>query len=102
VRCWKAARCGSATGCRTADAREGAPQRAALLFVLAGRWTINTDQLVAVRISNVGEIDLSSRPLAHAGRVLDRGAAIGDPGFVRGRGQLRAAWLAGLLPKRGL
>jgi hypothetical protein len=28
--------------------------------------------------------------LAHAGRVLDRGAAIGDPGFVPGRSLLRA------------
>jgi hypothetical protein len=34
VRCWKAARCGCATGCRTADAREGRPARAALLFVV--------------------------------------------------------------------
>jgi hypothetical protein len=73
---------------------EGRPARRPLLFVIrddSGRWTINTDQLVAVRISNVGEIDLSSGPLAHAGRVLDRGAAIGDPGFVPGRGLVRAA-----------
>jgi hypothetical protein len=58
----------------------------------SGRWTINTDQLVAIRISNVGEIDLSrGGPLAHARRVLDRGAAIGNPGFVPGRGLFRAA-----------
>jgi hypothetical protein len=52
----------------------------------SGRWTINTDQPVAVGISNAGEIDLSSRPSARAGWVLDRGAAIADPGFEPGRG----------------
>jgi hypothetical protein len=44
-----------------------------LLFLVcdnSGWWTIITDQLVAIRISNVGEIDLSRGPLADAGRVL--------------------------------
>jgi hypothetical protein len=55
VRCWKAARCGCATDCSTADPREGHQARTASCSwsAIASGWlAINTNQLVAVRISN--------------------------------------------------
>src|SRR5690348_5250136 len=44
--------------------------------------TMNSDDLVAVGVAQIGEIDLAGRALAEAGRVLDRGAAILDAGVV--------------------
>src|SRR5271156_1804107 len=48
----------------------------------SGWHAIQRAQFVTIGIAKIGEIHLAGGPLAHPRRVLDRGAAIRNPGFV--------------------
>src|ERR1700758_4871417 len=59
-----------------------AGERSFYCEVSGSRHAIEPAQFVPVGIAKVSEIQLAGCPLADAGRLLDRGAAIRDPGFV--------------------
>src|SRR6185312_2488456 len=67
----------------TLEKRQPAPRQAAPA-AQALRHAMQGAELVAVRIAQIGEIELAHPTLAHARRVFDRGAAIGDAGVVPG------------------
>jgi len=76
-------------------AREDRPKRAALLNLngeYSGSWlAIKGAQLVAIGIAKISEICLAGGSPAHTRRVLDRGTAIRDAGFVPCVGLCRAS-----------
>src|SRR5436190_395586 len=71
-------------------ARKGPPS-SVLTGDYSGRLAIKRAQFVAVGIAQISEIHLAGRALAHAGRVLDRFAAIRDTGFVPSLGLVGTA-----------
>src|SRR6516162_1128941 len=109
VKCWRVARFGCAIGYTMADAKcrtpvvastarslpRESPKRAALLNLngeYSGSWlAIKGAQLVAIGIAKISEICLAGGSPAHTRRVLDRGTAIRDAGFVPCVGLCRAS-----------
>src|SRR5580658_7500149 len=67
------------------------PAKATWGCFLGSRHAMQPDDLVAVGIAQIGEVHLPGGALADARRVLDRRAAVGDPGLVPSRGLLGAA-----------
>src|SRR6516225_732384 len=67
---------------RARAARKGAVLSFEISDNSGRRHAIKRTQFVAVGIAQVSEVHLAGGPLAHAGRVFDRRAAIRDTGFV--------------------